>query len=495
MLDNIRRQSHPCFGPARLWAALGLALLLPTTLWAGGHTIKVRPPNGVDDTANIQKALNEAVAKGPGTTVQLAAGKYLTQQLATYNFHGTFKGMGKDKTTIEALPNLLVNSPDGCNGETLPGGALNWPNGTTNRWPSLIIFVDGDIRVTDLSIKVTAAPGTATTLWYMCGSPCTFLIESLRFMGQHRTNAWVENVAFEGLPDDSPTSRGFNVINGVDFVGELPKGTADLDYYTLTGNFTVRNSSFKSTGSGAYVGGFVRDAKVTIGGSPITGNVFKDGWVGLDMEGAESSSFEISYNKSEGLWNSMWVIPWLDIVPTKPAYYSIHDNTFIASGPNFGAWFAPCAVLLSDDHQFPWIRATIYNNTVELKPDFLGGEGIGAYNTKGTVIWNNTITGAGTDAIGLWGSSQNTVIGNHVRDFFADPSYGLARIYLDPATSHNLVVCPNPLDTVLDQGTGNKVLGGWPQAKASGEAVTMKSHATAPFARPNLWKKKPVQFR
>ena len=87
---------------------LALLLILPTAASAGGPTIFVPPPNGVDDTTNIQAALNACLAKRPGCTVQLQAGKYFTKQLVTYNFHGTFKGMGQERTRIEALPNLLV---------------------------------------------------------------------------------------------------------------------------------------------------------------------------------------------------------------------------------------------------------------------------------------------------------------------------------------------------------------------------------------------------
>src|ERR1035437_6672068 len=86
--------------------------LAPAVAWASGHTVKVPPPNGVDDTANIQGALNKCVAYGPHCTLKLAAGKYLTKQVVVYNFQGNFKGMGIDSTTIEALPNLPVNWPD-----------------------------------------------------------------------------------------------------------------------------------------------------------------------------------------------------------------------------------------------------------------------------------------------------------------------------------------------------------------------------------------------
>jgi len=68
------------------------------------NTYNVKPPNGTDDTTNIQAALDACVVRDPGCTVQLAAGKYLTRQLLEYNFRGTFKGMGKGSTTIEAFP-------------------------------------------------------------------------------------------------------------------------------------------------------------------------------------------------------------------------------------------------------------------------------------------------------------------------------------------------------------------------------------------------------
>src|ERR1700693_1565307 len=103
--------------PPGLWFALlpvflSLILIMPTTAFAGGPTIRVAPPNGTNDTANIQAALNACVAQGPDCTVQLREGKYLTKQLVTYNFRGTFKGMGMGRTTVEALPNLTVYIPD-----------------------------------------------------------------------------------------------------------------------------------------------------------------------------------------------------------------------------------------------------------------------------------------------------------------------------------------------------------------------------------------------
>ena len=461
---------------ALVGAMLGLMMFTPLTAWARGYTAFVPPPNGTDDTANLQSALDTCVAYGKHCTVELAAGNYLTKQLVTYNFRGTFKGKGKDKTVIEALPNLPVNLPD------FSVQAPCMPNPTTCLWPSLIMFVEGDIRISDISIKVTAPPGTATTGWFYGGSKITDLIDTLRFMGQHRINAYIDRIAIEGLPDDSPTSWGFNVINGVIYTGELPRSTIPFDYYFMSGTLTVRNSSFKTMFDGVSQDGFLKESRVTVGGSHSAGNVFENLYVGIDMEASESSIFDISYNTSSGIWYSMWVVPWRpEFVPSKPSQYFIHDNKFTTTGSYAGG------VYLWNDPGNPWIHAMIYNNTIE--PQDTLWDGIGAYNTKGTTVWNNKVTGSGANAVGLWGSTLSTVISNNVGDFTLDPTYGLAQIYLDPATSYDLVVCSNSNDTVLDQGTMNKVIG-CQQTTASAEA-SMSAAPTTSVARPNFPRRKP----
>jgi hypothetical protein len=221
---SITRSLRNCFVLCALTASL--IQLVPLTASAGGSTITVEPPNGSDDTNNIQKALNACVAQGPGCTVQLQAGTYLTKQLVTYNFQGTFKGMGQDNTTIEALYPLTVNvRPPG--GST---GMLCQPNTTTCPWPSLIMFVNGDIHVSDLSLVEHAPPGMATTLWEDLGIQFLVLLDVLHFSGQH-ANAYVDRVHMEGSTD--PTNNlggGFNVINGMHFNGTFPRSPAYLDF-------------------------------------------------------------------------------------------------------------------------------------------------------------------------------------------------------------------------------------------------------------------------
>ncbi len=265
-------------------------------------------------------------------------------------------------------------------------------------------------------------------------------------------NVTIDHIAVEGLPDDSATSFGFNVVNGVIYTGELPRSHNPFDYYYMSGGtLTVRNSSFKSAYDGVSTDGFFKDTSVTIGGSPSTENVFENVNVGIDLEASENSRFEVSHNTSSGILYGMWVVPWQPaFVPSKPSRYSIHDNKFTTTGANAGG------IYLFNDPANPWIRATIYNNTVESKEGFLV-DGIGAYNTQGTVIRDNKIRGSGADAIGLWGSTLCDISGNNLGGFTAHPTR--AQIYLDPNTENNRVACSNHNDTVLDQGTGNTVMG------------------------------------
>jgi hypothetical protein len=434
------------------WLVAGLlaaSLAAPAAAVAKpGFAVRVVPPGNLpDDTAAIQAALDWCVAQGPGCTVQLQAGTYYISQLVTYNFRGVVAGSGRDRTIVEALPNLPVDTAE----------ATCKPNLTDCRWPSLIIFVDGDIQVADLAVQVPATDGSATLPYLFHGRMRTHLFDALRFMGKERTNVTIDRVAVEGAADGADSSiYGFNLVNGILYAGELPRSATPLDLYVLSGSFVVRNSSFASMLDGVGQGGFVSSSRVTIGGSPSAGNRFGDVLAGIDLETAEGSSFDVSYNVSSAAWDSMWVVPWApEFVPSSPSQYLIHDNTFLTT-PDAAEWAQ--GILLYDDPANPWIHAKIWHNTIQLGAPL--GEGIAATYTTGTEIKGNTITGAGGyDAISLWGATRGTVIANDVSGFTADPDVGFAAVYLDPESTDNHVVCAGPGVTVLDRGTGNDVTG------------------------------------
>jgi hypothetical protein len=458
-------------GGAILWGILGLILLLPATVWANGHTVNVPPPNGVNDTANIQGALNKCVKYGPGCTVQLAAGTYLTQQVVVYNFRGTFKGMGIDSTTIEALPNLPVNWPGPCQ-----------PNLTTCLWASLFDFVDGNISISDLTLKITAVP--ATQPWLSGGLTNTALYEVLGFYGQHPTYVTIDRIRMEGQPSTLPTDYFNNVYNGIHYSGTLARSSTPGDVYFLSGSYTVRNSYFNNVDYPISQDGLVTSSRITIGGSPSTGNHIENAVGGMDIETSEKSVVEISYNESSGYYAGMWVSgSWpAGFVLSGPSRYSIHDNKFVGTLDYWEGMY------LYDDVTNPYIQAAVWNNAVEVQ-GFLE-EGIGVYSTKGTAVWNNNVTSSdGYDGIGLWNTTFDTVMNNNVSGFTVDSTSGLAQIYLSPSTTYDLVACAERSDTVLNQGTNNIIIG-CQQSTASAEAATSAAPTTS-ASRPNLLRKKP----
>ncbi len=220
----------------------------------------------------------------------------------------------------------------------------------------------------------------------------------------------------------------------------------------LSGSFTVRSSFFDNLYVAVSQDGFSTSSQITIGGSPSAGNYVENTCGGLDIEASEKSVFEISYNESSGTCAGMWVVPtWVPFFPSSPSRYSIHDNKFIGTAQNADGMYLY-------DEVPPYIQAAVWNNTAEVQANL--SEGIGVYNTKGTAVWNNSVTGSdGYDGIGLWNTTLDAVTNNNVSGFTVDSTVGFAQIYLDPYTTYDLVVCAERSNTVLNQGPNNAIIG------------------------------------
>lgn len=437
-LNRHRTSALP--GTALLKGALCLALALPAALWAGPLTIKVPRPNGLDDTANLQAALDAAVTHGPGATVQLAAGTYRTNQLVATNFQGRLKGAGQTQTTLVAKANLPVNVGDG-----------QWPlPDASHPWPVLITFIDGDIRVSDLAISVPTADGTATAVYDspQFGDGVSGLISVLLFMGQYPTNAVVERVAITGAQDVTPW--GYNVITGINYSSYYPDSGNPGGTLWLKGNFTVQNCTLRTMGLGTGFNGRHQDNQVVIGGAPGRGNVIQDVILGIDLELAQNAGFEVSFNQVSarmvGLWETkIFSQGAASYPPTAPSGFFIHDNTFTITGAE--APGEQGAIAIIDTAASPWIRASVYNNRIAM--DDMYSYGIIATHTQGTTIRSNTFTGMGTSGINLAGATLATVEDNRFGDFVANT----CDIFIDGSSSGNRVILASPDDTVEDYGT------------------------------------------
>jgi hypothetical protein len=496
---------------------LAASLAAPAAVMAGplGPTYQVPPPQWgphANDTAAIQAGLDYcATYSGPNCTVQLQAGTYHSGLLLENNFNGTFKGVAEGVTTIAALPNLSITEPDPWTlGECLP-------NLTTCTWSVFILFVNGNVEVSDLSLDFPDTNGTETLPYTLGGNTVTGLIQALEFTGDGAHNASVDRVSVTGHADTSPTAVsssvdgfGFNVFQGIMFDGYFPVGPTypSLTYATRSGSFAVRDSSVRTVFDALLVQGAVTSSQVT-----MSGNRIDDVDFGIDV-GAANSVFDISYN-TVAADNASPVEESHAGVLLEPSNFanlvnrlsqvSIHANAIRvsdASGGNMiGVW-------LLDAIGIPhWFRATVTNNTISLPSTYVqpgeGKEGIDANNITGTMISGNTITGTRTgtwDVISLWGNlptwlpaTGNSIFGDNVSGLMpegtelypdSNPGLGLSQYYLDPYTTHNLVVCTNPWDTAYDgSGTNTVIHCTAPTLPAVTSGVTPNVSPASPIGR------------
>lgn len=460
--------------PIVLWLSLllvclAVTVITPTIASASTPTVWVGPPSGADDTANIQSALDQCMTLYPhGCTVQFGVGTYYSQQVIAENFHGAVRGMGMEATVVEVIAPLVVTISD--------ENVADHPPSRTNKYPILMTFLAGDITVSDISFKVTAYNAT-TPWWYGGAGPNQTWMEAfVGVVSLTTANLLIQRVAFEGAPGTGDNM--WNLNNGPLYWGSTSG--------PVTGTFKVVSSRFKDI-SNSFEVYWILNSQIIIGGSPQDGNVVEDCELGGVVLDADNSVFQYSHNNVQAVTDNGWagLFIWQGALhmPQKPTQFIVQQNTIAAIGYNQDGIFVfdngpasgagKTANLIVTDN-------TIQMSASEVGPAF---SAIQPMYTEGTLILNNRISGAAENGISLWGSTQSAAIGNDLNHFTADPAGGLGDIYLDPATSNDLVVCAEPTDTVVNQGNNNIIIG-CQQPAASPEAATNAAPANNAASRP-----------
>jgi hypothetical protein len=233
----------------------------------------------------------------------------------------------------------------------------------------------------------------------------------------------------------------------------------------LTGTFKVVSSRIRYAGISWAVWA-VRNAQITIGGSPSDGNVVEDGQVAGEFMDLDHSVFEYSYNNAHvavNPWGGLFIWQGAVFLPQRPTQFLIQHNTFKTSG-NYanGVWlvdFGP------PNGQGKTGNFVIADNTFVIEPS----EGVPAYAgiqtdfTEGTIISNNRIVGSGLYGIVLEGDTHAMVLLNDVEHVTADVApIGLTVnewFYPNLFPTSNCIVIGSPKTNVLDQGVNNILVG------------------------------------
>jgi hypothetical protein len=425
---------------------------------AATHTFVVSP-SGRNDTAHIQAAFNAAIKAGAGSTVQLTAGHFYTNNIFVRNFDGTFKGAGEGRTVIDTLRGN-PKTPDAPGVSVLPDACS---------WPSLFVFKGGDIRASDMSFDITApSPAESWNVWWNGGAAGDYLGDIVVVTGNVVSSDF-EHVAFIVGAGNDP--NGY--YNADEDLAVCATGPADASgepsaFWHTRGTDSVSDCSFSGE-QGVEITG------LTGGRATVSDNVINASALGCLLFDNSNSTVAVSHNRMSSsagenfnLWQGFQASfgAGAPLPPLPAPQYLISDNHIVATGAAGG-------VSVEDDsapQNMPArLDATIADNTIVLDNDGTVG-GIDRHYAQGVKVLHNHISGTGLAAVDVgcnshFGKSSAgsagywQIVGNDVSRLIASTARGGpgAQIWFGKQAKHCRVVGGSTKTTVVDQGSGNKL--------------------------------------
>jgi hypothetical protein len=395
-----------------------------------------------DDSYNIQTALDNAVATGPGSTVQLTAGTfYLKERIEVAGFDGFFKGAGKDQTLVTTHDKIVFNIP-------------------SHQIPSLIKFRNGNIGMSDMTITVTdPEPCTIDNQDQSLPSVIVITGNDVNPGSEGQTAKFnFNNLKFVG-GDGNVFGYNYNIIYFIYASWESDNSAI----YPLTGGYKITNCEFQQGFCclfTQYTGG-----PCLIGGDATSGNRFIEAEVGAATWDISSSYCKISSNFFERIhWDALQ--PYQGVIPdpsTLPlTKFIISDNNFNLSSYEPGTFAFTNAIELVDYGIFAStsnkikMDAVISNNKIHIND--IGYSGLLGECCSSTIVTNNIISGSATAGIvaGIFDQPQAShwlLKYNDVTDVNAE----VAPVWLGPGTSYFVVF--GDKSNILDEGTDNVLTG------------------------------------
>lgn len=400
-------------------------------------------PNGSDDTANLQCVLDAAATAGPNSTIQLAAGVFHSGFIGNDKFNGTVKGMGMDKTLIEALPDLPCDT-----------NATLW-----NFNPVKLHIADLSFHIADetpCNVENPDSVGLALANVIVIDGNQPMEEDKCLPFSSKPVDIRVDSVAIRGENGDVPAwgddgTFSSNVLVGIgifDYCNATPAGIQ-------TWSAKITRSRFEHLGVSIDVG-WLKGMRFEAGGSPSQGNFINKSLLGPFFAThnrnfvADVSYNEMRNNHGTGFWARSDGV-------TELSTYKVHHNTISAMGEGNG--------VIVDDDSFlngtPSLSVSITQNNFILDGDVWG---IAAIDGKDFLLANNNFSGfapigilAGQswyEGAPLVTASHFLIKGNNFNQF----KYSEIPIYLS-ITSANCTVVGTKKDYVEDYGTNNVITG------------------------------------
>jgi hypothetical protein len=277
-------------------ASLAATAILATPAAARGWRHQAcLAPNGTDDTAQVQSALERCSGARWGCVVSLCEGVFQIAPVRVGDFRGVLRGAGRERTFIQALPNLEVNdNPFGyfLDDPLDPGLAP---------WPVLLQFIGGKGRLHDFTIKILSpALDERPTLGWL-GGLIGELDGAILITGKDRVDFEVKRV--DVVAGGDPLSFfGTTLLNGISFEGRLfnPEDTGVYPVFPLRGRFRLSESELVGMLSGSSAAE-LEHARVT-----IANNHYRAGFA-MFVQDADRSHVKILNNRWETEYSGLQV--------------------------------------------------------------------------------------------------------------------------------------------------------------------------------------------
>ena len=411
----------------------------PEYVSVSGPRIYVEP-TGVDDTSNLQCALDAAAAMRRGE-VRLARGDFFTSFLAVEGLNGTVRGAGSELTHVYSLPEGID-----CIGQFALTGET-----------SMLRFGGGDVTLRGFSVgiggdHVCEAPridfvnpdgtgvkdGSIEAIGVLANLPVAGLCPDPQPVALKVVDLAVDGALFYDLEGPIRLWDGFShaiLASPFHQTYEACPGVR------LVGDIVVQNSRFDDVLLGVTAV-MVDDSTVR-----VTGNRFHDSLWGVTIVDFSGSRAVVSHNDMAGVL-SFGVFGIADALPgDEPFRLDVRNNTIGVLEEADGI------AILDFAGEFvgqPLIDATVIGNEIELVDTSYNG--IFVVGDPEGLIAGNHVYGFGSAGVTLFADSWR-VIDN---DFT-----GLEPLDGDVVVlgNENRIVCHSPDDEVLDLGFDNVTVG------------------------------------
>jgi hypothetical protein len=396
-------------------------------------------PSGVDDTAQLQAALETCSGATSECKIVLSSGIFQTDVLLVQNFRGRITGQGAGQTVIRPVTDRPLRSADHV--------FMNEPT-LDEPYPVLLHFHDGgEIRLSDFTLEF---PPSMEVEPYDTGSPNVIedaLLSAIMADGGKTTaRLSVSGLEIIAAPRDELVPFGSNLLNAIRFEGQL----------LFSAPTRLANGEFKADDTriqGAGLGFALRDVdsvKATI----VDNEVVNARLVAIFLTDMGDSQIKVTGNRVSCELVGVQIARGfgLTTVSENPSRFHIAENDIVIDefgtslfGPGDGIAFLDVTGLGGID------SVKITDNSILLGAEPFDGVFI-LGDQQNVHVKKNKISGSALDAgISIWESTGTRTSHNQ----FDDLQAGLADVWLTDTTSDCIIKEPDA--TILDEGSNNDV--------------------------------------